>query len=680
MNKRLALSVLAPLCLVYPIVAQAQSVVLTWEDDATIQLLQNLDGTLIVPQPPAEPVSGSLAARFWTYEADYGGGPASFWLGTDVRLQSKSWSVTLNPHPCGGLLSADLSNGVQIDVTIASHLPVNTALFTSVLTTSSARSLGCTGLDTANVVFQGTYYTGMVAFANGEPFTGTTIDAPGEVRNAEGYIFFGEPNPSGLMGYAMIRGTLRAEISDGTATLVKLRQGIPAGPSPNQTLQDWNPPWEDFQYDSDTTHPKNGELENRIYNYGCKLTSLSMLLNSVWVQTLPVAGTSTFVPNDPGNLNAWMVANNLYDNEAVHAVPVVASLVKPPNNTKLAFNVVEHDSQTDLSGAQQFLDDTLNVANLPNVVGSPVLVGVDDNCAQENPPQKFPCHYVAVWGKRNGEYLIADPKPTNSPVCLPNCVSNGMIGNSQIGYLQTYTHLKLSDYDHYVTLGYATDPTNLSGLTISTPSNVNLALTSQSGAVTGFDASSQTVIDDIPGSGYFVESIQNNEDASLSTPPVTVVEASDFSGGQYTLTVTGASSSTYAVNIIVVSEDGSIQPKLTVNGITGLGSVSNFKVGFDTGPGATSAVVRSATPASVLNDLNNSLNLGLIKNRLIALFLSILLHNAERAQARGNCWESRDILRLFMAEVKAVEGKVITPLAAQVLLEDAAYLIAHCGS
>jgi len=33
-----------------------------------------------------------------------------------------------------------------------------------------------------------------------------------------------------------------------------------------------------------------------------------------------------------------------------------------------------------------------------------------------------------------------------------------------------------------------------------------------------------------------------------------------------------------------------------------------------------------------------------------------------------------------MAEVKAVEGKVITPLAAQVLLEGAAYLIAHCGS
>lgn len=651
MSKRPGWLILSLLCIVYVPAAQAQtqaqSMVLTWEDGAQIQLVSNPDGSVPATPPPAEPISGGLTGNSPDVEE-----PAyTSWRAIDYRLQSKSWKVSLNPLTCGGTF-------IVIEPTAATVPELYTSLYSPP---------GCDLYSLAVVIYQRVQYGGVFTFAGS--YTGTA-DAPGEVPTPTAYIAFGNG------GYATIQGTLRAELSDGTATVVKLRQGIPAGPSPNQTLQDWNPPWEDIQYDSATDPPKNGELENRIYNYGCKLTSLSMLLNSVGVQTLPVAGTSTFVPNDPGNLNAWMVGNNLYDNEGVDAVPVVASLAKPLNKTQLAFNVTKHDSHTDLFGAKQLLDDTLNVNNLPNVVGSPVLVGVDDNCAQENPPQKDPCHFVAVWGKRNGDYLIADPKPTNSAVCLQNgnCVSNGVIGN-----LQTHTHLKLSDYDHYVTLGYVTDPTNVSGLAISTASNVDLALTSPSGAVTGFDASTQTVIDDIPSSGYFVESIQNNEDASLSTPAVRVVEASDFSGGQYTLTVTGASSSTYAVNIVVVSEDGSIQPKLTVNGITGLGSVSNFKVGFDTSPGATSTVVRSATPASALNDLNNSLSLGLIKNRLIALSLSILLHDAERARARGNCWESRDILRLFMAEVKAVEGKAIAPQAAQVLLEDAAYLIAHCG-
>jgi hypothetical protein len=659
MSTRFAFLLLALLFFMYPPATQAQtqaqSLVLTLEDNATIQLLVKPDGTQLNGSSPPEPISGGMAARLIYADAS-----SSQWLVTDFRFQSEHWTIEKNTNTCG-----------SIDVNIWAQA----GAWTNAVFTNNGAAYPCTDVNHQAVIqntsLSGTYegVVELTAF----PFTGTVGD-PGEaaLNSSERGVFFG-------LGLAVISGTLRVEASDGTATVVKLRQGIPAGPSPNQTLQDWNPPWEDIQYDSDTTLPKNGELENRIYNYGCKLTSLSMLLNSVGVQTLPLAGTSTFVPNDPGNLNAWMVANNLYDNEGVHAVPVVASLVKPPNNTKLTFNVVEHDSQKDLSGAQQFLDDTLNVANLPNVVGSPVLVGVDDKCAQENPPQTFPCHYVAVWGERNGDYLIADPKPTNSAVCLPNCVSNGVIGNLVIGNLQTYTHLKLSDYDHYVTLGYVSDPTNLSGLAISTPSNVNLALTSPSGAVTGFDASTQTVIDAIPGSGYFVESIQNNEDASLSTPPVTVVEASDFSGGQYTLTVTGASSSTYAVNIVVVSEDGSIQPTLTVNGITRLGSVSNFNVGFDTNPGATSTVVRSATPASALNDLNNSLSLGLIKNRLIAVSLSILLQGAEKAQAKGNCWGASDILRLFIGEVKAVEGKAIAPLAAQVLLEDAEYLINNCG-
>ena len=49
----------------------------------------------------------------------------------------------------------------------------------------------------ALVTYQGKAHTGLIDFVNGESFTGPTIDAPGEVPNAEGWIFFDMP-PSGV--------------------------------------------------------------------------------------------------------------------------------------------------------------------------------------------------------------------------------------------------------------------------------------------------------------------------------------------------------------------------------------------------------------------------------------------------------------------------------------------------
>ena len=126
MGKRFSFLLLALLVFVYSPVTwaqtQAQSLVLTWEDDATIQLYQNPDGSFPVPQPPPEPVSGSLGAKLGWYTADWNGfGPASEWYATDLRLQSNSWAVTLNPQACGGhLLRGTLNNdGVRVDISIS---------------------------------------------------------------------------------------------------------------------------------------------------------------------------------------------------------------------------------------------------------------------------------------------------------------------------------------------------------------------------------------------------------------------------------------------------------------------------------------------------------------------------------------------------------------------------------
>jgi hypothetical protein len=48
--------------------------------------------------------------------------------------------------------------------------------------------------------------------------------------------------------------------------------------------------------------------------------------------------------------------------------------------------------------------------------------------------------------------------------------------------------------------------------------------------------------------------------------------------------------------------------------------------------------------------------------------------------ALGDCRAAVSVLRAFQHEVGAQTGKTIDSAAALVLTEDAAYLIAHCGS
>lgn len=626
MTKRLVLQIILFACVSCSASAQdfGKTLTLTLEDDATIQ-----QG---VQQP--EKISGGAVARFWLSESGNNGLPVGIYIATDFRMHSKSWAVRWNPQPCGGhLLTPSSPTGLNTEVATVTLPGSNFVTVNPV----SSNGIACpAGLDTAVVTIAGVQGTGAI-FCGG--FFNSPLDAPGEVP---GFHCIVDSGPV----VAVITGTLRVEVSDYGATVVKLRQGIP----PVHTL-DGNPPWELNQYDSDTT------ADNTIYRWGCKLTSLSMLLNSSTVSTLP----SQYGTNDPGNLNRWMLQNSGYDAQsgAVLSVPTVASLATALPKT-LKFNVAKHDSSADLNAAQNFLDDTLKN------IGAPILVGVDDSCTASEP---FPCHFVAVWGKRNGEFLIADPKPTNNPAKRPTCVQNG----------GTCINLKLSDYPRYETYGYITDPSNLSGLAIATASNVHLTLKASTGQQTGFDTGTQSVVDGIPGSGYFIDTIVDDIDGSAARPTTRLVEASEIADGQYTLSVTGLTSGGYAVDIAVVSSDGSIQPTLTVSGNTQPGLVSRYNLGIITAPGGISTVAPAITFASTIQDINDATRSGEIVKLGIGQSLTAKIQAAASYATSGDCADAIDVLKAFTNEINAQVGKAIDATAAQLLLQDAAYLVTHCG-
>jgi hypothetical protein len=83
------------------------------------------------------------------------------------------------------------------------------------------------------------------------------------------------------------------------------------------------------------------------------------------------------------------------------------------------------------------------------------------------------------------------------------------------------------------------------------------------------------------------------------------------------------------------------------------------------------------TPQSIEADVNQFLSTGKIApnggNSLLQK-----LDAAAKARAKGNCNTANNVYQLFIDEVLAQSGKKIDPIAAQILIADARYLMSHC--
>lgn len=392
-----------------------------------------------------------------------------------------------------------------------------------------------------------------------------------------------------------------------------------------QRLSQGAAPWADDLYDHSTT--------KTIKQKGCALTSLSMALN--------FAG----LPNDPGSLNQFMIrTDNDYAGTSVNWGPTT----RDRSDGKLIFNGFR-------SKSTQALDDAL-------CQGFPVIVGV------ELSGRGVPGHFVVVTGKQGDKYSIADPgfagrttldsydnkfetrgyvrkaRPTNGP-------ENGTLAN--VMSLQNE---------------------NLSELDIAVSDNAELLVVNGSGLRAGFDVPSGTVVEEIAGSSYFSDSLDDDETGEPATETGRFVQIKEPAEGTYRVDVIGVNLGTYTLSIRTFSQDGSPQPPLVIQGITGIGSTSTFQIQLALGSGAISTVVRASTVQSALNDIRNSRGLGLIDNAGIAQALSSKLMAAQEALARGNAHTARQILEAFKAQIRAQASKHIDSLAAQVLLEDADFL------
>jgi DNA-binding beta-propeller fold protein YncE len=399
---------------------------------------------------------------------------------------------------------------------------------------------------------------------------------------------------------------------------------------------------------------------------GCALTSLAMGLKFAGVNDIsaPVGLFSTAL--DPGTLNKFMshqlfpfpflgLGGQFSPNHDVLFDATTRFVQGASGKSNLTFQFLGgrngFDSISNTEDAFKALDDALCVARQPVIVG---VTGSDGT---------FPGHYVLVTGKQ--------PRSNPAAIAMYSIIDPGDHTKTSLDdYLDSFGQPK------FVTRGFVKDPSgDRSALDLAVGHIADLLITDSSGRQTGFSADTSEIMDDIPQSAYFKDALDDDGITARALGFTHSVQIGQPLPDNYSVTISGSALGTYTLLINPFSQDGTPQPALSLVGVAGIGSRSFFTIHFASGPGSVSTAERVTTFQNMLDDISNSLQLGLIDNKGIANSLSKKLVTAKNAmgEARTN------ILRSFKNEVDAQSGKHIIGVLPQVLIEDAESLINQNG-
>jgi hypothetical protein len=343
---------------------------------------------------------------------------------------------------------------------------------------------------------------------------------------------------------------------------------------------------------------------------GCALTSLAMALAFAGVETLPDGSAlnpgslDTFLSNSTELTNltvAWLDSHGFsgIDTGITENGFTNAHGVKWDSDTRYATDFANlkfktfgkfRDSVSDPQGAHELLDEALC-----NATPHPVIVGVKLACfnkaggsvalAGESCPADFPMgptpgHYVLVTGKDGDRYEIADPA-TGSMRSL-----NDDYGNK------------------FQTRGSVVDPNgDISSLNITSDHNVSLLVTDSLNNRTGEDPSSGAVVQQIPGSAYFIDRITDGDIDGINSagepePTTHAVQIFQPSQGVYSLIVKGVAEGPYTISIDAFSNNGGPQPPISLEGTIAQGATRTYSFVYNPAPGSVVTVI------SLLGDRN----------------------------------------------------------------------------
>jgi hypothetical protein len=376
---------------------------------------------------------------------------------------------------------------------------------------------------------------------------------------------------------------------------------------------------------------------------GCGLTSLTMALQYAGIQSVTVGGAATSL--DPKTLNSFMnITDTDYSGSSVNWGPTTVTVGNQfSKNLQWVPKVLSSSSPG--GAAQQFLDNEL-CASSSNPNPSPVIVAVPSPTTGLFDSQNM--HFVLVTGKQGDTYTIIDPDGKGNT--LADSPYNG----------------------NFITRGYVRDPLDSSQLNVALGTDGEVLVTSPTGARTGYDPVNKTIVEEIPSSAHYVDSISDDEQPISDGLPDHVVNILNPVQGTYTILISGLSLGVYTLAVDIFSPDGTLELDNKISGIASSSSTSEFTVVV--AHGVPTTVLRKATFASTVTEINNSLQLGLIDGSRLSEHLVDII---ERAAKEDETERAREILRKFKDEVRDRTPRGIDKVAAQILLDDADSLLSQ---
>jgi len=149
--------------------------------------------------------------------------------------------------------------------------------------------------------------------------------------------------------------------------------------------------------------------------------------------------------------------------------------------------------------------------------------------------------------------------------------------------------------------------TDLSTLDIVGDDNAEVLVVDASGNETGFDPTTGNTQQNIPGSVYFRDQIDDDVTGGQATGITHSALISTPVAGVYQMTLTGINQSGFTLWVSPYSTDGSAQPPVPITGTIAPGSTLSYSLTYNPAPGST-VQVTSALPLAALSSTN--LNLG----------------------------------------------------------------------
>lgn len=295
-----------------------------------------------------------------------------------------------------------------------------------------------------------------------------------------------------------------------------------------------------------------GENTVDIGNAGCLLTDLAMALNAA----------DKIAAWTPDNLNTFLAnANTGFNGPNLNDLSAAA---KKASDNVLDFHTLKHGTLSDV--------DDLLCQNIPVIVKVDVAKG---QCG----PTASGSHFVLVTGKQGSSYAINDPGCGHTTL-------DGLTFVEARGYVGPY----VGNTPGTKTEAATTAVSNNGSLVVTADNNVEIMVIDPAGKRTGFVPTTGAVVEEIPNSEYFRDTLANVETGG---PPVDTshqIQIDQAAAGTYQVIVTSRKQGQYSISVDTFSSDGKPQiPRTIIQGTTQTGS-SSFQIQYVSTPGSNSTI------------------------------------------------------------------------------------------